>query len=104
MSDNPYLIRCICIADGTRSLFEGMFLKHFDPDGCGGRGVDAWTDDPGQAIHHAEAKDAFTTWTKQSTVRPLREDGEPNRPLTGYTVEVVRLNDARMSAPAQGQA
>jgi len=35
---------------------------------------------------------AIACWHTQSRARPLRPDGEPNRPLTSLTVEIRELS------------
>jgi hypothetical protein len=73
------------------SMRPGEFLCSFDPDAYGGIGRAESTPDVEQALKFADAKDAYECWRKQSTVRPLRDDGKPNRPLTAYTVEIQQL-------------
>lgn len=37
--------------------------------------------------------DAMEFWRRPSSVRPRRQDGRPNRPLTAYTVEPRPIPD-----------
>jgi hypothetical protein len=69
----------------------GQFLKSYDPDAHGGSGEAHWTDDLGEAMKFEDGGDALALWTKRSTVRPLRDDGLPNKPLTACSIEVDRL-------------
>jgi hypothetical protein len=43
------------------------------------------------AKRFAHAAEAWEFWKRQSTVRPLRADGKPNRPLSALTVEFVTV-------------
>lgn len=54
-------------------------------------GIATWTDDIDKALKFDSFKDAVATWQTQSTKVPLRPDGEPNRPLTAYTVSPVKV-------------
>lgn len=35
---------------------------------------------------------AMECWKTQSTVQPLRDDGQPNRPLTAYNVVIEKVS------------
>lgn len=67
------------------------WLKSFDPDAGEGIGYVEWTDDRSEAKVFDTVQQVHEFWTQQSTVRPLRPDGKPNRPLTVYTVDVRPL-------------
>lgn len=75
---------------GVRSLdggdAAGMYLKSYDPDAMDGYGLATWTTDKGEALTFTGSKAAMKFWRQQSTVRPLRDDGHPNRPLTAYMI------------------
>jgi hypothetical protein len=67
------------------------FLVSFDPDGNDGHGTVRLTDN----IDHAKRFDSFAAvleeWKRQSTARPIRDDGKPNRPLTAWSIQPRRL-------------
>lgn len=67
------------------------FVRSYDPNAQDGYGEVELTADKLKAKQFSDSTSAFEFWRQQSTVRPLREDGEPNRPLTAYTVEIVRM-------------
>jgi hypothetical protein len=69
----------------------GRYLAGFDQDAFDGRGLAEWTTDIRQAIPFAGPKDAIEMWRRQSTVRPLRDDGKPNRPLTAHSITFVEI-------------
>jgi hypothetical protein len=67
---------------------EGLFLRAWDVDAYDGRGDCDLTMHRDRAHRFATAEDAMRVWRSQSTVRPRRADGKPNRPLTVFTVQV----------------
>jgi len=70
------------------------WIADYDVDAFDGRGHTALTKDPAKALRFPTAKAAWDAWSQQSTVHPWRlTDGQPNRPLTSYTVEIAPLND-----------
>lgn len=71
-----------------------MFLRTYDPDYAGGQGVVEWTSDIEKAMKFATTAEAWMLWRRTSNVRPLRADGQPNRPLTAFTIEVLNEADA----------
>lgn len=76
----------------SSELLPGVvYLHDFDFDARDGRGKGVFTPDMAAAMLFENAGEAMTFWRTQSTVRPLRPDGKPNRPLTAYTVEIVTL-------------
>jgi hypothetical protein len=80
---------------------EDRFLADYDPDWLppgvtladtgGWCGMARWTDDPDEAMRFPTGRAAAEVWRMQSTIAPLRPDGFPNRPLTAFTVQIVRL-------------
>ena len=76
-------------ADGsTNGLPAGWYLAGYDADGNDGWGDAIWTNNPAEAIVFATATEAHACWTEQSRARPLRPDGQPNRPLTAFTIQL----------------
>lgn len=70
---------------------RGLYIKQFSPDARGGRGEVVFTNNGTQALTFATYAEAFEFWRQQSTVQPLRPDGQPNRPLTAWTVEIIPI-------------
>jgi hypothetical protein len=66
-----------------------VYLEDFDPEWSDGAGSATWTDDPARAMRFVSVEAAMQTWLTQSKTKPYREDGKPNRPLTGHTITVV---------------
>ncbi len=74
-------------ADGsTNDLPVGWYLASYDANGNDGWGEAVWTDNPADAAVFTSATAAHACWTEQSRLRPLRPDGQSNRPLTAYSV------------------
>jgi hypothetical protein len=95
----PYVIRSLHDEKSAEVIPELMispnarWLKSFDPDAYGGLGRVEWTHDVDQAIKFRDFIEAKDYFIQQSTVRPLRVDGKPNRPLTGCTVTFERYGE-----------
>ena len=49
------------------------------------------TDKIAEAKHFTDTLDALTFWKTPSRVRRFRPDGERNRPLTGFSVQIVKV-------------
>lgn len=49
------------------------------------------TENIAKAKHFADIAAALEFWRTPSRIRPRRPDGEPNRPLTGFSVEIVNV-------------
>jgi hypothetical protein len=90
---NEWALRCIGVmtVGATDTRMVGMLVKAHDPNMRDGRGWTEWTDDERFARRFRSPVEALDFWRQQSTVRPLRPDGKPNRPLTAYSIEVVKL-------------
>lgn len=72
---------------------EDQYLVSFDFDALDGRGYGIFAHDPTIARRFASTADALRFWRTASTVRPLRSDGKPNRPLTASTISIFKLED-----------
>lgn len=70
----------------------GQALETFDPEAHEGFGDASFTDEPARAKRFPDAGAAMLEWTRTSETRPLREDGEPNRPLTAFSVSPTRFD------------
>lgn len=84
MAIQAFVIRCVCLATGQLTIYDGQYLRAYDPDGCEGAGKMHWTSDIEEAKKFQTASEAISLYSQVSTVRPKRADGMPNRPLTAY--------------------
>lgn len=80
------LIVAMGFANGAPCPIMGQYLKAFDFDAHDGRGFGEFTRDPAKAMKFASIGEATAFWKTPSKVRPLREDGRPNRPLAATTI------------------
>jgi hypothetical protein len=67
------------------------WVKSCDVDAMDGYGLAQLTTNRDEALTFDDFTEAMMFWRRQSTVRPIRGDGKPNRPLTAYTIEVESL-------------
>jgi hypothetical protein len=65
---------------------SGEYLESYDPEARDGHGLIYWTPDPVRALVFPTFAAAFGMWRAVPACRPVRWDGQPNRPLTAYTV------------------
>lgn len=92
----PYTLR-LYLTDEQAAAVDVMpgtvaYLKSYDLDA----GMEGWggacelTLDPAQAVRWPTVSDAFKAWAEQSKAHPFRPyDGEPNKPLTAYTCDIM---------------
>lgn len=64
-----------------------VFLQAFDVDAHDGQGSAAVVEDPMAAMKFDTQSDVLAAWQRESTVKPVRDDGRPNKPLSAYTIE-----------------
>jgi len=67
---------------------DGEYLEEFDPEAHDGMGEAGFTSDPSKAMKFESVRDAMKFTMKQPRRRPLRADGEPNRPLRVFHLEL----------------
>src|SRR3954462_15237223 len=73
----------------------GQALESYNPDANDGKGDASFTDDPLRAKRFRDVEEAAEEWRRVSSVRPKRDDGKPNRPLTAFTVTFQPLDQWR---------
>jgi len=69
------------------------YLAAFDPEAGEGWGEATFTDAPADAMQFADVAAAWRYLGTRPASRPDRPDGKPNRPLTAFTMMLVRLAD-----------
>lgn len=77
---------CAGFASGNFCPVEGQYLKSYDPEAHDGRGDATFTRDRSEAMRFSDVVAALDLWKAVPKCRPLRPDGEPNRPLTAFSV------------------
>lgn len=83
-----YVIQAVAFANGTPCPHAGQYLKSFDFEFENGLGYGEFTRSRQEAMRFKTVADAMQFWRTESKIRPLRPDGEPNRPLTALTVHI----------------
>ncbi len=93
MTDSrPYRIFIYGTAQGVPTDFDGKWVAEYDPtrhtpSGGYDGGILKVTSDPEKALKFDNAAEAFEKWRQAYRMRP---DGEPNRPLTAFSVQVTQ--------------
>jgi hypothetical protein len=88
-AERNWRILCVGWASSRTSPAPAGYLADYDPDGNDGLGSAAWTTDPAAALTFDSGGAAIALWRAQSRLRPVRSDGEPNRPLTELSIELT---------------
>lgn len=70
---------------------DGTYVVSCDFEAFGGVGHVQLTRQRARAKVFDSPEEAMRYWQTRSRTRPTRPDGKPNRPLTAYSVELVRL-------------
>jgi hypothetical protein len=70
---------------------DGCWLASYDVDARDGLGSVTVTTKPEMALRFPDAGAVFAAWREESTVRPLRDDGKPNRPVSAFTITAKAL-------------
>lgn len=71
-----------------------VLLERYDPEYADGRGYAWFTRDPAKAQRFASWFEALNTYEAVPKSRPVREDGQPNKPLGSFSVEFLPLRQA----------
>lgn len=76
-------------ADGSvvPTPYDGQYLRDFDFEAGDGRGEVTMTTNIKKAKRFKNGMEAFQFYRRQPECKPIREDGEPNRPLTATNWE-----------------
>jgi hypothetical protein len=72
--------------------YNGRFIASYEDTACG-RGTMTFSNYFAGALRFTTAREALSYWRQISRTVPVRPDGRPNRPLTAFTVEIVREGD-----------
>jgi hypothetical protein len=89
-----FVLKILAVSNGEGSFLpmpESVYLKSYDIEAHNGRGSAEWTRDKDKAMQFVSLTHAASAWNTQSKIRPLRDDGKPNKPLTSFTIEVEEL-------------
>lgn len=86
-----WAIKAVTFANGQYCPHIGQYLESFDFDAFDGRGHGVFTKDKTRAMSFDQSSDAWLFWNSVSPVKPKRDDGHPNRPLTALTVVIEQV-------------
>ncbi|MFC5391206.1 hypothetical protein [Bosea vestrisii] len=73
----------------TGSAGLPAYLFRCDFEANRGRGEVLWTVERDKAMRFDNPGAALAYWKTPSQTVPLRPDGQPNRPLSAFTIEIV---------------
>lgn len=82
-----YVIRIVMLATGQPCDLDGTYIRDYT-DTDDGRGHLVTTREREIAMQFDDPHSAFQFWNQTSKAKPTRADGEPNKPLTAWTVSV----------------
>jgi hypothetical protein len=82
------IIRIFATAAGEGFPFD-VFLVDCDFDAHGGLGAITFSNSPDKARRFIGIAEALEFYRTVSPRFPVRSDGEPNRPLSAFTVEFI---------------
>lgn len=88
-----YVIIALGFANGAYCPHANQYLEAFDFNGFSGLGFGEFTFMKEHAKKFKTFAEAAEFWKTQSTVKPIRPDGEPNRPFTATTVAIKKVED-----------
>lgn len=77
--------------NGGDQIPHGSWVQSYNPDAHDGYGDVTWTTDPEQALAFTDPSAALDCYRLVPLNRPTRPDGQPNRPLTAFTIEVEEI-------------
>jgi hypothetical protein len=83
------VIKIVASPSGDRTIDDHRYLTFYDP--AGAHGTIKSSADIADALVFDDAAAALTCWRQVSPTHPTRPDGKPNRPLTAFTVEIVKV-------------
>lgn len=78
-------------AAGFPSTLSDLYVVECDVDAHNGRGSLVGSHNIDEAKRFANMREAMNYWRRVSRVCPFRDDGQPNRPLTAFTVTIVNI-------------
>lgn len=82
-------MQVLMLATGEPSEDDGAFVAGYEADvDVQGNARITFTRDRSEAMQFETPRDAIAFYRQVSHVKPKRDDGEANRPLTAFTVSI----------------
>lgn len=90
MAHPPVVIYAHKLIGGTvrREGKASGYVKRYDPEAYGGRGWVDFTDKIDDALQFETKEQAIAFVMQVPRNKPKRSDGQPNKPLTAFTLEI----------------
>lgn len=91
-------LRCLGHAAHEDVPGAGLYLADFDFEAAHderalpGSGKATFTDDLARAKRFADLAEFHAFYTRRPQAHPIRPDGQPNRPMTGYSWEIINVD------------
>jgi hypothetical protein len=88
----PCIIQLVGLARGLSHPFDGRYVVRYHPGPASmsaGQCLLVTTSDARKAKVYADAESAHAEWARVDPRAPVRPDGQPNRPLTAWTIEIL---------------
>lgn len=95
----PVVIQLVSLVSGDPHSLDGTYVVQYHPGPTSmphGHCLLRTTPDILKAKVYANAEAAHSEWTRVDNRRPVRPDGQPNRPMTAWNVVI-------QEAPPQGR-
>jgi hypothetical protein len=86
------------LAGGGSTPYDGQYLADFDFEAHDGVGEITMTDKLEDAKVFADFVEAVAFYKRQPSCKPLRADGQPNRPLTATNWQFTHVDSIRAGA------
>jgi hypothetical protein len=83
------IIQIMGAAPDGRPPPHATYLQSMDFEAADGRGHVVFTHAQDEAMAFKDTIEAMSFYRTQSSSKPLRPDGKPNRPLTAYNVALI---------------
>ena len=89
------IMQIVGLSTGQPTPFDGKYIVAYDASGPDSPDLVCLlevTDDPAKALR-APAGELLELWRSVDQRQPIRQDGQPNRPLTAFTVQTRLFAD-----------
>lgn len=81
------------VSSNSPTFSLGCYLKSYNPEDSDGRGSAVFTTKIEDAATFRTFGEAMDLYRSVPNCRPIRADGEPNRPLTAFTIMIEPLDN-----------
>lgn len=89
------IVKVMGAANMQPTPHDGRYVQSWNPDTKFGELELTSTDKVEEALKFVSPLVALEEWRTISSVQQVRPDGAPNRPLTGLTLKIEKVNDEK---------